>query len=183
MYDIHVIYPFSFLTIEYPNTTPIVNWSNLKTADNDSTRGALVIINLLLHLLQNTYVFLQVEFKPSGSHCMRGLLQYWRVASGATCRRVDATEFQHARVHPSQRCLTFIVLIILSSYFFMPPPFEEWWRALSVTPVRASVSPCVRPKFGVRSITFERLHRFNSNLVCWYMISKHRLSSIWVTIH
>jgi len=30
-----------------------------------------------------------------------------------------------------------------------------------------SVRACVRPlsKFGVRSITFERLHRFNSNLV------------------
>jgi len=41
----------------------------------------------------------------------------------------------------------------------------------------------VRPKFGVRSISFERLHRFNSNLVCWYIISKHRSSPIWVTIH
>jgi len=53
--------------------------------------------------------------------------------------------------------------------------------ALSVTPVRA----CVRPlsKFVVRSITFERLHWFNSNLECWYIISKHRSSSIWVTIH
>jgi len=31
--------------------------------------------------------------------------------------------------------------------------------ALSVTPVRECVHPCVRPlsKFGVRSITFERL--------------------------
>jgi len=40
--------------------------------------------------------------------------------------------------------------------------------ALSVTPVRAFVRASVRPlsKFGVRSITFERLHRFNSNLVC-----------------
>ena len=48
--------------------------------------------------------------------------------------------------------------------------------------VRVSVCTCVRPlsKFGVRSITFERL---NSNLVCWYIISKHRSSSIWVTIH
>ena len=26
-------------------------------------------------------------------------------------------------------------------YIFITPPFEEWWRALSVTPVR----PCVRP--------------------------------------
>jgi len=43
--------------------------------------------------------------------------------------------------------------------------------------------PCVRPEFGVRSITFERLHRFNSNLVCWYIISKHRSSLILVTIH
>ena len=40
--------------------------------------------------------------------------------------------------------------------------------ALGVTPVRASVRACVRPlsKFGVRSITFKRLHRFNSNVFC-----------------
>ena len=49
MYDI--IYPFSFLTIVYPNTTPIVNWSNLRTADNASTCGALVIIDLLFHII------------------------------------------------------------------------------------------------------------------------------------
>ena len=54
---------------------------------------------------------------------------------------------------------------------FMPPPFEEWWRGIKCYPC-----PCVRPlsKFGVRSITFERLQRFNSNLVCWYIISTHR---------
>jgi len=38
--------------------------------------------------------------------------------------------------------------------------------ALSVTPVHVSVRLSVRPKFGVHSITFERLHRFNSNLLC-----------------
>jgi len=76
--------------------------------------------------------------------------------------------------HPLEKKLT----------FFMPPPFEEWWRGIKCYPC-----PCVRPfvlplsKFGVRSITFERLHRFNSNLVCWYIISKHMSSSIWVTIH
>ena len=45
----------------------------------------------------------------------------------------------------------------------MPPPFEESWRSIKCYPcpcVRSSVRPCVRPKFGVRSITFERLHRF-----------------------
>ena len=68
--------------------------------------------------------------------------------------------------------------------FFIPPPFEEWYRGIKCYPC-----PCVRSfvrrlsKFGVRSITFERLHRFNSNLVCWYIISKHRSGSIWVTIH
>ena len=67
---------------------------------------------------------------------------------------------------------------------FMPPPFEEWWRGIKCYPC-----PCVRPsvrplsKFGVRSITFERLHRFDSYLACWYVISKRRSSSIWVTIH
>jgi len=38
-------------------------------------------------------------------------------------------------------------------------------------------------KIGVRSVTFERLHQFDSYLACWYIISKHRSSSIWVTIH
>jgi len=72
---------------------------------------------------------------------------------------------------------------------FMPPPFEEWWRGIKCYPCPCVRVPCVRPsvrplsKFGVRSITFERLHPFNSNLVCWYIISKHRSSSIWVTIH
>jgi len=71
---------------------------------------------------------------------------------------------------------------------FMPPPFEEWWRGIKCYPcpcVRSSVRSTVRPlsKFGVRSITFERLHRFDSNLVCLYKTSKHRSSLIWVTTH
>ena len=70
----------------------------------------------------------------------------------------------------------------------MPPPFEEWWRGIKCYPcpcVRVCVRLCVRllSKFGVRSITFERLHRFDSNLVCLYKTSKHRSSSIWVTTH
>jgi len=58
----------------------------------------------------------------------------------------------------------------------MPPPFKNSGGALSVTPVRACVHASIRPlsKLDVRSITFERLHWFNSNLVCWYIISKHR---------
>jgi len=36
-------------------------------------------------------------------------------------------------------------------------------------------------KIGVRSKTFERVHRFDSYFACWYLISKHRSSSIWVT--
>ena len=54
----------------------------------------------------------------------------------------------------------------VGSIFLCPRHSKNGGGALSVTPVRASVSPCVRQKFGVRSITFERLHRFNSNLVC-----------------
>ena len=70
---------------------------------------------------------------------------------------------------------------------FMPPPFEEWCRGIKCYPcpcVRTCVRLSVRPsviKSWCLSITFERLHRFNSNLVCWYIISKHRSSSIWVT--
>ena len=78
---------------------------------------------------------------------------------------------------------------LATTFIFMPRHSKNGGGALSVTPVRASVRAfvrvCVRPlsKFGVRSITFERLHRFNSNLVCSYIISKHRSSLIWVTIH
>jgi len=46
---------------------------------------------------------------------------------------------------------------------FMPRPFEEWWRGIKCYPCP---SVHLLSKFGVRSITFERLHRFNSNLVC-----------------
>jgi len=66
--------------------------------------------------------------------------------------------------------------------FLCPRHSKNGGGALSVTPVRVCVRACVRAcerasvrplsKFGVRLITFERLHRFNSNLVCWYIISK-----------
>jgi len=73
--------------------------------------------------------------------------------------------------------------------FLCPLHSKNGGGALSVTPVRvfvrSSVRPFVRPlsKFGVRSITCERLHRFDSNLVCLYKTLKHRSSSIWVTTH
>ena len=66
-------------------------------------------------------------------------------------------------------CLVCCLICVI--YIFMPPPFEEWWRGIKCYPcpcVRSFVRPCVRPlsKFGVRSITFERLHRFDSYLAC-----------------
>ena len=87
--------------------------------------------------------------------------------------------------------LVWVFLISMAykiSFIFMPPPFEEWWRGIKCYPcpcVRAFVRASVRPlsKFVVRSITFERLLRFHSNLVCLYKTSKYRSSSIWVTIH
>jgi len=51
-----------------------------------------------------------------------------------------------------------------SSWFLCPRHSKNGGGALSVTPVRACVRPSVRQKFGVRLITFERLHRFNSIL-------------------
>jgi len=53
--------------------------------------------------------------------------------------------------------------------FLCPRHSKNGGGALSVTPVRPCVHASVRAsvtKFVVRSITFERLHRFNSNLVC-----------------
>ena len=38
----------------------------------------------------------------------------------------------------------------------MPQPFEEWWRGIKCYPCLC-VRLSVRPKFVVRSITFERL--------------------------
>jgi len=74
---------------------------------------------------------------------------------------------------------------VLRKTIFMPRHSKNGGEALSVTPVRPCVRPSVRPlsKYVVRSITFERLHGFKSNLICLYIISKHRSSSIWVTIH
>ena len=69
-------------------------------------------------------------------------------------------------------------------HFLCPRHSKNGGGALSVTPVLLSVRPCVRPsvrplsKYVVRSITFERLHGFNSNLVCLYTIAKHKSSSI-----
>jgi len=54
--------------------------------------------------------------------------------------------------------------------FLCPRHLKNGGGALRVTPVRACVHPL--SKFGVRSITFERLHQFYSNLVCGYIISK-----------
>jgi len=77
----------------------------------------------------------------------------------------------------------------LSLTFLCPRHSKNGGGALSVTPVRSCVRPSVRSsvrplsKFGVRSITFERLHRFDSYLVCVYKTSKHRSSLIWVTTH
>ena len=76
-------------------------------------------------------------------------------------------------------CLHVIVLFQVPLIWFLCPRHSKnGGGALSVTPVRACVRAFVRPsvvrplsKFGVHSITFERLHRFNSNLVCWYIIS------------
>ena len=47
----------------------------------------------------------------------------------------------------------------------MPPPLKNGGGALSVTPVCA----CVRPlsKFGVRSITFERLLQFQFGMLIY----------------
>ena len=54
-----------------------------------------------------------------------------------------------------------------SRCLFMPSPFEEWWRGIKCYPCP---SFCPLSKFGVRSITFERLHRFNLNGMLIYNI-------------
>ena len=88
----------------------------------------------------------------------------------------------------------------LCTKFLCPRHSKNGGGAFIVTPVRACVRLCIRPsvrpsvcyqnlkkkhstKIGVPSITFERLHRFDSYLACWNIISKHRSSLIWVTIH
>ena len=76
--------------------------------------------------------------------------------------------------------------ICFEDVFLCPRHSKNGGGALSVTPVRAFVRASVRPsviKIGVRSITFKRLHRFDSYLACWCIISKHRSSLIWVTTH
>jgi len=103
------------------------------------------------------------------------------------CMCVHLVDFTMFSTVIQSNFISYLTLFISRTFYlfiFMPPPFKEWWRGIKCYPcpcVRASVRPL--SKFGVRSITFERLHRFNSNLVCWYIISKHRSSSIWVKIH
>ena len=60
-----------------------------------------------------------------------------------------------------------VSLYPLQTCLVMPPPFQEWWRGIKCYPCPC-VRPCVRPlsKCGVRSLTFERLYRFNLNLAC-----------------
>jgi len=105
-----------------------------------------------------------------------------RYSAGSNITRVGhgSCSYFYQNVHKQSNIHIFVQLF----WIIMPPPFEEWWRGIKCYPCPC-VCACVRPlsKFGVRSITFERLHRFNSNLVCWYILSKHRSSSIWVTIH
>ena len=101
-------------------------------------------------------------------------------------------QWQQLQEYQTSACFYHILNMFLCEYtniqhqlyfMFMPPPFEEWWRGIKCYPcscVRPFVRACVRPlsTFGVCSITFEGLQRFDSNLVCWYIISKHRSSSI-----
>ena len=62
---------------------------------------------------------------------------------------------------------------------YNPPIFTELWAFYKINGGDVKHST----QIGVRSITLERLHRFDSYLAYWYIISKHRSSSIWVTIH
>ena len=137
----------------------------------------MYVVRMVIFWKQHVYEYnhtrtitISFDFRRYGllPHCMTLSLCYFTVhvfnnSSPFTLRRF-ITYNQHSTV-------------------FYAPPFKEWWRGIKCYPspcMRSSVRPCVRPlsKFGVRSITFEILHRFNSNMVCGYIISKHRSSSI-----
>jgi len=131
------------------------------------------------------------------------LLMFSRPACEQCASAAGLCRWQHGRWHDRPSCRAVLCLgpdggtctIPLDQshiearaiHCFYDPAIRRMVEGHYVLPlsVRAFVRPSVRPlsKFGVRSITFERLHRFNSNLVCWYIISKHRSSSIWVTFH
>ena len=75
----------------------------------------------------------------------------------------------------------------LSRSVFMPPPFEEWWRGIKCYPcpcVRSSVRPSVIKIW----CPLNKFLKTIDSIQIWYVniynvISKHRSSSIWVTIH
>jgi len=162
------------MTLTYMNKCIYVFFSKIYQKFSKISAVGLVIISAIFCLMRNGSGTRQIGFCLS-----RGKRQLRIFAS----KNKTAWEF----------CVMWIndnICIKLSMLFLCPRHSKNGGGALSVTPVRAfvrafSVRASVRPlsKFGVRSITFERLHRFNSNLVCWYIISKHRSSSIGVTIY
>jgi len=124
------------------------------------------------------YSFIHMCDINNGSYSVRVTPPFWYAL------------FRGGGVCSTQRVGTQYVEILLyrkQTSFFIPLPFEEWWSVIKCYPypcVRTCVRASVRyQNFGFRSITFKRLHRFISNLVCCYKTSKHRSSSIWVTIH
>ena len=69
---------------------------------------------------------------------------------------------------------------------FMPPPFIMGGGAYSITLVRTSVRPYVRPvrtKNGFRAISFENIGVLDSYFIHRYIIIKYRSSSIMDKIH
>jgi len=71
-------------------------------------------------------------------------------------------KYKYVEILTRQGIVECVVLKLLA--FLCPRHSKNGGGSISVTNVRASVRPL--SKFGVRSITFDRLHRFNSNLVC-----------------
>jgi len=146
------------------------------------------------NVFQYTWISLQLKFwwgfaykNVTFSFKYKSLCLYW------SPNKVDILLGLHNKsfynIFMDSKCylrLWFLSKVLFNNFksIFMPPPFEEWWRGIKCYPC-----PCVREsvrllsKFGVPSRTFERLHRFDSYLVCLYKTSKHRSSSISVTTH
>jgi len=131
-----------------------------------NARAAIFLINTFQHVSLHTRVF---------RHAFFAMQSFVKALDEGIHHSVTSSRCKcFIKIKDIYLCIVKMLLLL----FFMPPPFEEWWRG-----IKCFMYPCPSViKIWFLSITFERLHWFNSNLVCWYIVSKHRSSSIWVTI-
>ena len=99
----------------------------------------------------------------------------WRVRS-STSRCLSTLASKH--------CVNKPIGNIKKTYEYWNQAQTTIWRSCAIFCISCLVKYFFMPhhsnstKIGVRLISFEKLHRFHSYLACWFIISKHKSSSI-----